>query len=360
MAPGSSLEERLAAPETREEEEERFRSPSWLRTLSRHPALWIGLIDVALILIFGAISPGHVFFNKANFTNMALDSAQIVLLAAGIALLLGAGELDISVGANVILASVVGGKVMAALAATSEQALNGDYPHLTLALAVGIPAALASGCLFGLVNGLVVTKLRVSSFIATLGMLGIGTGLALVLTGGSDLENIPTPFQSGFGVNTVFSVPLPALVTAGIVVLIWILVLKTRFGLRTLAIGSNESAAARAGVPVDRHVVLLFALSGLVAGVAGVIDLTRFATTDIGGHQNDALAAIAGAVIGGTSLQGGRASIGGAVVGALLAVILQIGLVVLNLSPFYQTIAIGAVLLMAITIDRLLKARKDT
>jgi ribose transport system permease protein len=326
----------------------RFRTTSTMRTLSAHPALWILLFDVALILIFGAISPRHAFFNKANFTDMALDSAQVVMIAAAISLLLGAGELDISVGANVILSSVVGGKIMVALAATSDQALNGQYPHLALALLVGIPACLATGCVFGLVNGLIVTKLGVNSFITTLGTLGIGTGIALVLAGGADIEGIPTPFQTAFGVNTFFSVPLPAIVTVVIVLFAWFLVAKTRFGLTVLAIGSSRVTASRAGLRIDRHLIALFVFVGFCAGIAGVIDLSRFATTNLAGHQTDALAAIAGAVIGGTALFGGSVSVPGAVFGAILAVILETGLVIQGLSPFYQLIAVGVILIGAV------------
>jgi ribose transport system permease protein len=331
-------------------EDGRFRPSSTFRTLATHPAVWIGLIDVALILIFGAISPGHAFFNGGNFTNMALDSAEVVLIAAAISLLLGAAELDISVGANVILSSVVGGKVMVSLAATSEQAVNGQYPHLTLALCVGIPAALLTGALFGLVNGLIVTQLKVNSFITTLGMLGIGTGLSLVLTGGADIEGIPTPFQTGFGVNTVFAIPLPAIVAVVMVAVFWFVLAKTRFGLRTLAIGSSRETATRAGLRIDRHLIALFVLVGFCAGIAGTIDLSRFATTNLAGHQTDALAAIAGAVIGGTALFGGAVSVPGAVFGAILAVILETGLVIQGLSPFYQLISVGAILIGAVFI----------
>ncbi len=333
-----------------DEDDERFRPTSTVRTIATHPALWIGLIDVALILIFGAISPGHAFFNGSNFTDMALESAEIVLIAAAVTLLLGACELDISIGANAILSSVIGGKVMVALASTSEQALNGQYPHLALALAVGIPATLATGALFGLMNGLIVTQLKVNSFITTLGTLGIGTGLSLVITGGADIEGIPGPFQIRFGVNTFFSIPLPTIVTAVIVAVIWFVFAKTRFGLRTLAIGSSRETATRAGLRINRHLVTLFVVVGLCAGVAGVIDLSRFATTNLAGHQTDALAAIAGAVIGGTALFGGSVSVLGAVFGAFLAVILQTGLVIQGLSPFYQLIAIGVVLIAAVHI----------
>ena len=125
---------------------------------------------------------------------------------------------------------------------------------------------------------------------------------------------------------------------------------RRAYGMHTLAIGSSRQAAERAGVSIDLHVVSLFVLVGLLAGIAGVFDLSRFATTNLSGHQTDALSAIAGAVIGGTKLFGGRASVIGAVFGATLAVILETGLVIQGLSPFYQLIAVGVVLIVAVYI----------
>jgi ribose transport system permease protein len=315
------------------------------------PATWIALIDGALILLFGAISPEHVFFNVGNFKNIALDSAEITILAAGIAMLLGAAELDISLGANVILSSVLGGKAMVAMSGTSAEVANGEYPQLARGILVGVAVAVVTGACFGLVNGLIVTRMRVNSFITTLGTLGIGTGIALVVTGGTDLEDVPPGFQSDFGVkNVVWQVPAPVLVALVIVAILWFVTAKTRFGLRTVAIGSSREAANRAGLKTSLHLLALFVLVGTLAGVAGVIDLSRFSTTNLSGHQTDALSAIAGAVIGGTSLFGGRISIIGAVFGAILASILETGLVIQGLDPFYQLIAVGVVLIVAVYI----------
>ena len=332
------------------EADARIKSRSRWSALADQPALWVALLDVALVLLFGAISPGHVFFNAGNFTNMALDSAQIVLIAAGLAMLLGAGELDISVGANIILASVLGGKAMVAVAGTPEEVVQGIYPHLIRGLVVGMVVALLSGIAFGIVNAFVVTVMRVNSFIATLGTLGIGTGAALVISGGTNVESIPPSLQTGFGVRAVWGIPLPALVTLACVVVLWFLVTKTRYGIHTLAIGSSREAASRAGIRIERHVVSLFVIVGLLAGIASIFDLSRFSTTNLSGHQSDALAAIAGAVIGGTKLFGGRVSITGAVFGAILASVLQTGLIIQGFSPFYQLIVVGITLIVAVYI----------
>lgn len=331
-------------------QDERIRHTSRLQRFLEQPALWIALVDLGLILLFGVISPNNVFFNTSNFTNMGLDSAEVVLLAVGISFLLGAGELDISIGANIILSSVVGAKTMVALSGTTDQVQIGEYPHLALGLTIGIIVTVASGIGFGLVNAFVVTVLRVNSFIATLGTLGIGTGLAFVLANGNNISNIPTQFQSGFGVRQAFGIPLPALVTAILVIAMWALLALTRFGLHTLAIGSSRQAAERAGIPIKLRLVALFALVGMLSGVCAVYDIARFSTTNISGHQTEALSAIAGAVIGGTNLFGGRVSIPGAVFGALLAVILETGLVIQGLSPFYQLIVVGGVLIFAVYI----------
>lgn len=310
-------------------------------------ALWVLIIDVIVVLIFGILSPDHVFFNSQNLTNIALDSAAITLIAAGVAVLLGAGELDISIGANIILSSVVGGKVMFAAAGGSEENF-GVFTDLPRGITLGVIATLLCGMAFGLVNGLIVTKLKVNSFITTLGTLGIGTGIALTITGGGNVQGIPFEFQEGYGINTFWGVPIPFIISIVLIAFIWWLVNKTKFGIHGLAIGSSREAARRAGIKIDRNVLIIFVLVGLLAGVAAVLDLARFTSTNVGGHETDALAAIAGAVIGGTALFGGKASITGAFFGSLLAVILLTGLVILGFPPYFQSITIGVVLIIAV------------
>jgi ribose transport system permease protein len=197
-----------------------------------------------------------------------------------------------------------------------------------------------------------VTRLRVVSLIATLATLGIATGIANIVTGGTDITGLPAALQNDFGIRTALGIPLPAFVAFGVWLIALALFRTTRYGMRMLALGSNRGAAERAGLRVSLHLVVTFAVIGMLAGLAGFIDLTRFATTNLAGHTNDGLAAITAAVIGGTSLFGGRISLGGVLSGTLLAVILQDGLVVVGLSPFYQLIAIGVVLIAAVSLDQ--------
>jgi ribose transport system permease protein len=317
------------------------RQPSFLVSLFSSTAAWVLVIDVLLVILFGAISTNHTFWSVASLQVIGLDATTALILAVGIALLLGAGEIDLSVGAGLLLSSVFGGKVIIHLAASGT----------LLAALVGLVVCVAIGAGIGLFNAVIVTRLRVSSLIATLATLGIATGIANIATGGTDLANLPVALQDDFGIRAIGSIPLPALVALVVWALAWFLFRTTRYGLRMLALGSSRSAAERSGIRVNLQLATAFVIVGALAGLAGFIDLTRFATTNLAGHQTDALAAITAAVIGGTSLFGGRVSMGGVLTGTLLAVILQDGLVVIGLSPFYQLIAVGVVLIAAVFID---------
>jgi ribose transport system permease protein len=316
--------------------------PRPLREITSSTAFWVFVVDVVLLLTFGFISPQEAFLKAQSFQDLGLDAAEGLILATGIALLLGAGEIDLSLGANLLLSSVIGAKVIVAFGGHSTG----------LATVLGVLACLVTGAAVGLVNGMIVTRLRVMSLIATLATLGIATGLANIFAGGSDITGLPESLQTGFGIRTEFGIPLPAFVAFVVWLITIVLFRSTRYGIRLRALGSNRGAAQRSGMRVNMHIVVMFALVGMLAGLAGFIDLTRFATTNLAGHTNDGLAAITAAVIGGTSLFGGRVSLGGVLSGALLAVILQDGLIVIGLSSFYQLIAIGVVLVAAVSLDQ--------
>jgi ribose transport system permease protein len=312
-------------------------------------AFWVSIVLLALWVLFSLITPHHAFFSVDNFLTMALDASELLLLSMGITFLLGAGQLDLSIGSNLILSSVVASKVITSLGGSTAHISAGTYDHLGLALLLGIPAGVATGAAFGLVNGLLVTRLKINSFIVTLATTGIGLGTSLVITHGTDVPYLPLSLQSGFGVKKLFGVlPLPVIVAAVIVGILWFVLSSTRFGMRTLAIGSSVEATERAGIRTDRHLVALFLLMGALAGLAAILDIARFGTTNVAGHQTDNLQAIAAAVIGGTALFGGVASIGGSIVGTLIPVTLTTGLILVRVDPFYQLIAIGVILIAAV------------
>jgi ribose transport system permease protein len=327
--------------------------PPFLARAARTTVFWMFVSLLVLVAGFGLLSTNHVFFNLSNIFTMALNASELVLLAVGMSFLLGAGQLDLSIGSNLTLASVLAALTITSLAGTPEQVSAGEYPNLGLAIAAGVVVALASGGLFGLVNGLLVTRLRLSSFLVTLAMTGIGLGATLVITHGANVPYLPRALQSGFAVNKVGGVvPMPVILSLVIVAALWFVMAKSRFGIRTLAIGSAPSAANRAGIDTDRHVLKLFVMMGLLAGIAAVIDISRFATTNIGGHQTENVQAIAAAVIGGTSLFGGVASVTGAVIGTLIPVVLGTGLVILRIDSFYQLIVVGVIIIIAVYVDQ--------
>ncbi len=321
----------------------------------------MAVIVVVLIVVFGLLSPNYAFFRVSNLTTITLNVSVTMLLAVGITLVLAAGELDLSIGSNVVLSSVVAAQVLVALPGSYDEVRAGEYPNLALGIVAGSLAGIATGTLFGLVNGLLVTRLRINSFIVTLGTMGIGTGLAYVITNGVNVSNVPRVLQTSFGIQKLFDVvPYPMIVVLIISAAFWYMLRSTRFGLHTLAIGSSREAAERAGIRSKRHILLLFVLMGSLAGVAAILDLTRFATTNIGGHQTTALAAIAAVVIGGTSLFGGRATIAGSMVASLIPVILGTGLVILGVPSFYQLIVVGAILIAAVFVDQRRRERLST
>ena len=321
---------------------------SWVRRFSTSSGAYILILDVILVIVFGTLS-GGVFFSPRAVDSLLLSSAEVLLIAAALALMLGAGQFDLSLGANLVLSSIAGATVMRAVAGTDQ---SGSSPTAGLAIVLGIVVALAVGAAFGAVNGFIIGYLNVNSLLATLGTTGIGTGIGLLLTNGADIAGIPSQLLSGFGQNSVLYIPLPALLAVLVTVVLWATLRFTKFGIDTLAIGSSRSAAERAGIKVRRHIMALATLTGLLAGLAGVLDISRFGSTSIASHANDAFTAITGVVIGGTALAGGKVSMIGVVWGTLLAIVLQIGLVVVGVASFWQVIAVGIVLIVAVAFDQ--------
>lgn len=329
-----------------------------LAQLRGSSAFWIGVVVVGLVIVFGLITPNNAFVGSRNLMNIGVNASQIMLIAVGMTFLIGAGHLDLSVGYNLILASVLGAKVMVALAGSTEQVAAGEYPNLVPAVIAGAVITVGSASLAGLLNGLIVTRLRLNSFIVTLATSGIFFGTALILTSAANVPFVPDEIQTYFGSNRLFGeIPLPLLLTLGVCGVMWVIMRTTRFGIRTLAIGSSREAAVRAGIDVERHTVRLFVLQGLLVGVAAVIDLARNAGTNVVGHQSDNLQAISAVVLGGTSLFGGIATIAGTLLGSLIPVMLANGLVILNVQPFYQLVAVGIILVIAVYLDQRRRSR---
>ena len=318
----------------------------------------IGLVLAGLVIIFALWAPADTFLTVDNVRSIFLDASELLIISAGMTFLLVSAGLDLSVGSVVVFSAVASAKVMVALAGTETQVESGVYPHLALAITVGIIVAVASGLAWGTFNGIVVVKLGIPPFIATLGTMGIALGAAQILSNGISVANVPIPLQNTYGLGRLGGVVPWPVVTAVVVVVVLGLVLSvTRFGLHTKAIGSNTEAARRSGIHVNGHQISLYVLMGGLAGLAAVTDISRFGTASIDAHTQDVLAAISAVVIGGTSLFGGRGSMWGTVIGVFIPATLLNGFIIVGIDPFWQNVAVGFVLIAAVYVDQLRRKR---
>jgi ribose transport system permease protein len=302
----------------------------------------IGLILIGLILVFSLLEYDN-FVAVANARNVATDAAVLLVLAVGSTFVIITAGIDLSVGSVLVFAGVMAAKAM-------EQ-VGGEGVGTLL---VGLAAALASGFAWGALNGFLIAKAKIPALIVTLGTLGMALGAALLITGGVDQRDVPFKLVETVGSGRLFGeLPYLVLIAFAVALAGGILLAATRFGRYTYAIGSNEEGARRAGVAVDRHLIKVYALAGTLSGLAGFLSLSRFATTTLGGHSTDNLQAIAAIVIGGTSLFGGVGTMLGTVFGVFIPAVLQNGFVIVGLQPFWQQVAVGAVLIIAVYLDQL-------
>lgn len=329
---------------------------TWWMRLATVNVLWIFLILVGLVVGFTLANPR--FLEPFNIRSIFADNASLLVLALGMTFAIVAGGLDLSVGSVLIFSGVIAGKTMLALG--SPQATVGATNLAWGEITIGLLAGVAAGLLFGVVNGVLVAKGHIPPFIVTLGTYGIALGVSYLLTHGTDLRNMPSKLVSTIGYGNLFGQIPYQIVIAGVLALATGLGLAyTRFGRYTYAIGSNREAAHRVGINVERHLIKIYALVGLMSGIAGCMSLAHFATTTIAGHTTDNLSAIAAVVIGGSSLFGGRGTIAGTIIGVLIPATLDSGFVIVGVNPYWQFVAVGLVLIGAVYLDYVRRRRRE-
>ena len=311
--------------------------------------IWLLLSLAALILTFSVISP-NAFPTAFNITSLASDASILLVLSLGQTFVIITAGIDLSVGSVLVFSGVVAAEAMG-----HSGGVNGGVGSMLY----GLIAALAVGVACGAVNGFLIAKARIPPLIATLGTFGITLGFAQIITGGIDLRNVPANLSTSIGYGKLGPIPWLVLIAAGMTVLAGLLLHKTRFGLRTFAIGSNAEAARRVSIRVDRHLIRVYVISGLCAGLAGYLSLAQFATTTIGGHSTDNLQTITAVVLGGASLLGGSGLIVGTVIGVFIPAVLANGLVITGVLPFWQGVAVGAVLIVAVYVDQLRRRARE-
>lgn len=318
---------------------------------------FIFVILGVIIIGFALVSKPGTFLAFVNFRNILLDAASLSLLAVGMTFVIIARQIDLSVGSVLIFSSVVGALVTVGLSGSPQDVAQGIYPTLFLGLAAGAMAAVLSGALWGWINGMLIARARIPSFVVTLGTLAAALGLAQIISGGVNVRYVPLEVQSWFGGRIVWG--LPAIVWLALIVatVLGAVLPLTRFGRHVYAMGSDEEATRRVGIDTPKLTVSIFVLMGVLAGIAGIVDVARFTTTSIGGHTTDNLTAIAAVVIGGGSLFGGRGSVLGTLAGVFIPVVLQNGFIINGVQPFWQSVVIGVLLIIAVGLDQTQRSR---
>jgi ribose transport system permease protein len=308
------------------------RASRWWRYVVRQE----GMVIVLLLLMAAMAIISPRFLMVRNLTNVALQSSVLSIVAMGMTFVLISGGIDLSVGSVVGLSAVL----LAGLV---------QYSGWSELLSLGV--AIAVGLVFGLFNGFVVTRFRVDAIVVTLGTWYIGRGLVQVYVG----NKAPTapPIAQFLGAGKILGLPVPVLVAIVMALVSHFLLAHTVLGRRCFAIGGNETAARLSGVNVERYRLIFFIMSGLYASIAAVVMLGRLFAVEAGAGGGLEFAAPAAAIVGGTSLYGGRGSIANAVVGALILGVIANGLNLTRTSFFWQQVAVGAVIILAVSVDSL-------
>lgn len=310
----------------------------------RFADLWIVGVLGVLVLIFGILGSG--FISQVGWVAISQYAVITVLLGIGETVVIISGGIDLSVGAVLGVSGMAGAWLMQDLSS------HGAAGAVTVIL--GSLMVLGIGAVSGLINGVLVTKARLTPFIATLATLSAYEGAQSLISNGTDLTDIPNWIAS-VGAKSLLGGWLPILVLIALVcaVIAGLLLHQTRFGLRTYAIGGSRESAERAGIQVDRHLLWVYTLSGVLAAVAGWCYIARFSDASPVAGQGDELGAIAAVVIGGASLMGGKGSMLGTVVGAAIISVLVTGLITLNVPTFWQEVAVGVILASAVYADQI-------
>ena len=320
------------------------RSSSTLRRVLASNTIWIFLVLLGLIAFFSILRPNN-FPTEFNIRAIATNASVLLVIAVGETFVIITGGIDLSVGYVLLFSGVCAAQVMNAWGDPTDKGWD--------VIGLGLIVALMAGLAWGVLNGVLVAKARVSPLIVTLGTLGMSWGLAQIISGGQDIRYIPSLMSTVLGAGRIVGVPWMVIVAASVALTGTILLDLTRFGRYTKGIGSNKEAARRAGINVDRHLIRVYALSGLLAGFGGFLSLAYFTTTTISGHANDNLNAIAAVVIGGASLMGGIGRIWGTVLGALILFTVQSGLIMVGVAPDWKKVVVAILIAAAVAAQTL-------
>ena len=292
------------------------------------------LVGLILIVVILSVMSSD-FLTVGNVFNVLRQVSINALIAFGMTFVILTGGIDLSVGSIIALSSAFAAGMMA----------SGSSSWLA------ILACVAAGTLMGTVNGVVIARGKVAPFIATLATMTIFRGLTMVYTDGRPITGLPDSFGL-IGRGYLFQVPMPVIWMVAAFVILYILLKFTSFGRHVFALGGNEEATRLSGINTKRVKVLVYSISGLLSSISGIILTSRLNSAQPTAGTSYELDAIAAVVLGGTSLAGGKGWIGGTLIGAMIIGVLDNGLNLMNVSSFYQQVVKGAVILLAVLLDR--------
>jgi ribose transport system permease protein len=296
--------------------------------------------SLAVLFVFLTIASPY-FATTANLSSVIRQTSVITIMAMGMTVVIASGGIDLSVGSMIGLTGVCGAMLIAAHFSTTAALIG----------------AIGAGALAGLINGAAIALLRIPPFIATLGALGIYRGLTLIITGGLPIANLSRNFGVLANGTVLRVIPVPLLFVVAVAVFIHVILSRTRLGRYSYAMGSNVEAARCSGIELGKYMVLIYALGGALAGLAGMIEAARLVTGQPTAGDGYELRVIAAVVIGGGSLNGGRGTVAGTIVGSLIMALLSNGCNLLGVSPFLQQVIIGVVIVLAVTLDEFQRRR---
>lgn len=297
------------------------------------------LAIVLLVVIFSVQTP--VFLSSNNVLNILLQGSVTALLAIGQMFVIITSGIDLSIGSTLALGAMITGMLLVA----------------GVPLPLAILAGLAVGAAAGTLNGFLATKLGITPFIVTLGTMSMFAGLAFLTTDGKILYSLPQGYLDAFA-GRIVGIPVAVVVLAVVTIISMIVLKYTKFGEYIVAIGGNQEVAHLAGIKVSLYVTAAYAVAGTLAVLGGMLLVARLGSADPVVGTDLMLPAIAAAVMGGAALRGGEGSVGGAVLGALLIAALQNGLTLINVQAYYQQLALGAIILIALILDRVQRRTK--
>ena len=311
-----------------------IRNITWQKVFGRYG---IYIVFILVCVIISILKPIFLSFN--NILNVLRQVSLIGITAIGVTFVILAADIDLSIGSVAALAGVLA---------------VGLYTNTKLNLAVALALALFASVAIGLIMGVIITKGKVHSFVVTLGMLSIARGLAFVYTKGDTLGGLNDTFRF-IGGGHIWGIPLPLIFFIVIALVAHLILTRTPYGIYIYAIGGNKEATRLSGINVDLVRIVSFGICSLLAGFTGIILASRVNSGQPVAAQGWELDAIAAAIIGGTSLFGGKGNVGATIIGALFLGVIHNGLNILKISAFYQKVFIGALIIIAVIIDSVRK-----